>query len=134
MENKKNANECEFILELCYEVALGDFDMGQDELEKLAKNITTNVTLRWGKTDPSFEDSWRSVLRDAAETIGLDVTISEPEVANAEKKKEMDKLVAKLDEVSRREQIKDMELAQLRAKVSLAHSEAKGRFLRVFNI
>ena len=34
------------------------------------------------------------------------------------KKEEMDKLVAKLDEVSRREQIKDMELAQLRAKVS----------------
>lgn len=92
--------------------------MGQDELEKLAKTITNAVTTRWGKTDPSFEDSWRSVLRDAAETIGLDVNISEPEVVNLEKKKEMDKLVAKLDEVSRREQIKDMELAQLRAKVS----------------
>ena len=106
-----------FFSELCYEVALGDFDMGQEELEKLAKNITNAVTMRWGKTDPSFEDSWRSVLRDAAETIGLDVNISEPEVENLEKKKEMDKLVAKLDEVSRREQIKDMELAQLRAKV-----------------
>lgn len=107
-----------FSLELCYEVALGDFDMGQEELEKLAKNITTAVTLRWGKTDPSFEDSWRSVLRDAAETIGLDVKISEPEVV-VNKKEEMDKLVAKLDEVSRREQIKDMELAQLRAKVGI---------------
>ena len=106
-------------LELCYEVALGDFDMGQPELEKLAKDITTAVALRWGKTDPSFEDSWRSVLRDAAETIGLDVTITEPEMApDPEKVRQMDKLVAKLDEVSRREQIKDMELAQLRAKVT----------------
>ena len=54
---------------------MGDFDMGQEELEKLAKNITTAVTTRWGKSDPTFEDSWRSVLRDAAETIGLDVQI-----------------------------------------------------------
>lgn len=106
------------VKELCYEVALGDFDMGQEELEQLSKRITINVTTRFGKDDPAFEDSWRSVLRDAADTIGLDVKISEPDKEDKEnKKKEMDKLKAKLDEVSRREQIKDMELAQLRAKV-----------------
>ena len=102
------------ILELCYEVALGDFDMKQEQLEELSRNITTAVTKRWGKTDPCFEESWRSVLRDAADTIGLEVTISEPEVVET---KENIRLKAKLDEVSRREQIKDMELAQLRAKV-----------------
>ena len=41
--------------------------------------------------------------------------ISEPVVET----KENQRLKAKLDEVSRREQIKDMELAQLRAKVRL---------------
>jgi len=102
------------MLELCYEVALGDFDMKQEQLEELSRNITTAVTKRWGKTDPCFEESWRSVLRDAADTIGLEVTISEPEVVET---KENIRLKAKLDEVSRREQIKDMELAQLRAKV-----------------
>ena len=95
-------------------MALGDFDMKQEQLEELSRNITTAVTKRWGKTDPCFEESWRSVLRDAADTIGLEVTISEPEVVET---KENIRLKAKLDEVSRREQIKDMELAQLRAKV-----------------
>lgn len=114
------------VKELCYEVALGDFDMGQEELEKLAKTITVNVTKRWGKADPAFEDSWRSVLRDAADTIGLDVQIAEPDKEEKENKKaEMDKLVAKLDEVSRREQIKDMELAQLRAKVFMTENNSQ---------
>ena len=89
--------------------------MPQSELEELAKNITIAVTKRWGKTDPCFEESWRSVLRDAADTIGLEITVAEPEVLN---NKENDRLKAKLDEVSKREQIKDMELAQLRAKVN----------------
>lgn len=110
------------ILELCYEVALGDFDMKQEQLEELSRNITTAVTKRWGKTDPCFEESWRSVLRDAADTIGLEVTISEPEVVET---KENIRLKAKLDEVSRREQIKDMELAQLRAKVKNPSSTEK---------
>ena len=107
--------------EFCYEVALGDFDMPQAELEELAKTITTTVTKRWGKTDPCFEESWRSVLRDAADTIGLEITVSEPEVQN---NKENDRLKAKLDEVSKREQIKDMELAQLRAKVTMTHYDS----------
>ena len=89
--------------------------MKQEELEELSRNITTAVTKRWGKTDPCFEESWRSVLRDAADTIGLEVTISEPVVET----KDNIRLKAKLDEVSRREQIKDMELAQLRAKVKM---------------
>ena len=113
------------ISELCYEVALGDFDMKQEQLEELSRNITTAVTKRWGKTDPCFEESWRSVLRDAADTIGLEVTISEPEVVET---KENIRLKAKLDEVSRREQIKDMELAQLRAKVKNLLSTEKSVF------
>ena len=31
------------LLELCYEVALGDFDMAQSELEELSRKITTQV-------------------------------------------------------------------------------------------
>ena len=118
------------MLELCYEVALGDFDMKQEQLEELSRNITTAVTKRWGKTDPCFEESWRSVLRDAADTIGLEVTISEPEVVET---KENIRLKAKLDEVSRREQIKDMELAQLRAKVkNLLSTEKSFRIKNYF--
>lgn len=115
-------------------MALGDFDMKQEQLEELSRNITTAVTKRWGKTDPCFEESWRSVLRDAADTIGLEVTISEPEVVET---KENIRLKAKLDEVSRREQIKDMELAQLRAKVKNLLSTEKSVFksaIKKFNI
>ena len=111
-------------------MALGDFDMKQEQLEELSRNITTAVTKRWGKTDPCFEESWRSVLRDAADTIGLEVTISEPEVVET---KENIRLKAKLDEVSRREQIKDMELAQLRAKVkNLLSTEKSFRIKNYF--
>ena len=96
--------------------------MAQSELEELSQKITRQVTQRWGKSDPCFEESWRSVLRDAAETIGLEIKEPEPK----ENTKENNRLKAKLDEVSRREQIKDMELAQLRAKVS-----RKTSFLKV---
>ena len=58
------------------------------------------------------------MLRDAAETIGLEISEPELQKSNVDTK-ENNRLKAKLDEVSRREQIKDMELAQLRAKVSL---------------
>ena len=90
--------------------------MPQVELEELARNITIAVTKRWGKNDPCFEESWRSVLRDAADTIGLDIQVTEPEMVN---NKENERLKAKLDEISRREQMKDMELAQLRSKVNI---------------
>ena len=84
-------------LELCYEVALGDFDMPQSELEELSRKITKQVTQRWGKTDPCFDESWRAVLRDAAETIGLE--INEPELMIAQvDSKENNRLKAKLDE------------------------------------
>ena len=84
-----------WIKELCYEVALGDFDMAQSELEELSRRITKQVTQRWGKTDPCFDESWRAVLRDAAETIGLE--INEPELVQVDSK-ENNRLKAKLDE------------------------------------
>ena len=78
-------------------MALGDFDMPQSELEELSRKITKQVTQRWGKTDPCFDESWRAVLRDAAETIGLE--INEPELMIAQvDSKENNRLKAKLDE------------------------------------
>ena len=38
-KNKSNL----IVLELCYEVALGDFDMAQSELEELSRRITSQV-------------------------------------------------------------------------------------------
>ena len=57
------------------------------------------VTQRWGKSDPCFEESWRSVLRDAAETIGLEVNETELNKGlHATDSKENNRLKAKLDE------------------------------------
>ena len=69
--------------------------MAQSELEELSRRITKQVTQRWGKTDPCFDESWRAVLRDAAETIGLE--INEPELVQVDSK-ENNRLKAKLDE------------------------------------
>ena len=61
--------------------------------------ISNKVTQRWGKSDPCFEESWRSVLRDAAETIGLEVNETELNKGlHVTDSKENNRLKAKLDE------------------------------------
>ena len=61
--------------------------------------IPNKVTQRWGKSDPCFEESWRSVLRDAAETIGLEVNETELNKGlHVTDSKENNRLKAKLDE------------------------------------
>uniref|UniRef100_A0A4W3H9B6 Kinesin family member 1B n=1 Tax=Callorhinchus milii TaxID=7868 RepID=A0A4W3H9B6_CALMI len=59
------------VKEICYEVALNDFQHTRQEIEALAIVKMKELSFVYGKKDPNEKDSWRAVARDVWDTVGV---------------------------------------------------------------
>ncbi|XP_072282972.1 kinesin-like protein KIF1B isoform X19 [Pyxicephalus adspersus] len=112
------------VKEICYEVALNDFQHSRQEIEALAIVKMKELCAMYGKKDPNERDSWRAVARDVWDTVGVgDEKIEDvvpigkgtPDVDDL--KVHVDKLEDILQEVKNQNNMKDEEIKALRNKM-----------------
>ncbi|XP_044137997.1 kinesin-like protein KIF1B isoform X14 [Bufo gargarizans] len=112
------------VKEICYEVALNDFQHSRQEIEALAIVKMKELCAMYGKKDPNERDSWRAVARDVWDTVGVgDERIEDviPVVKGPtdvdDLKVHVDKLEDILQEVKNQNNMKDEEIKVLRNKM-----------------
>ncbi|KAG9482484.1 kinesin-like protein KIF1B isoform X8 [Eleutherodactylus coqui] len=112
------------VKEICYEVALNDFQHSRQEIEALAIVKMKELCAMYGKKDPNERDSWRAVARDVWDTVGVgDERIEDvvPVVKGPtdvdDLKVHVDKLEDILQEVKTQNNMKDEEIKALRNKM-----------------
>lgn len=112
------------VKEICYEVALNDFQHSRQEIEALAIVKMKELCAMYGKKDPNERDSWRAVARDVWDTVGVGdekiedvvpVVKGTPDVDDL--KVHVDKLEDILQEVKNQNNMKDVEIKALRNKM-----------------
>ncbi|XP_053307979.1 kinesin-like protein KIF1B isoform X11 [Spea bombifrons] len=112
------------VKEICYEVALNDFQHSRQEIEALAIVKMKELCAMYGKKDPNERDSWRAVARDVWDTVGVGDERIEDVVAVGkgppdvdDLKVHVDKLEDILQEVKNQNNMKDEEIRALRNKM-----------------
>ncbi|XP_073513375.1 kinesin-like protein KIF1B isoform X20 [Phyllobates terribilis] len=112
------------VKEICYEVALNDFQHSRQEIEALAIVKMKELCAMYGKKDPNERDSWRAVARDVWDTVGVGDERIEDVVPVAkgpsdvdDLKVHVDKLEDILQEVKNQNNMKDEEIKVLRNKM-----------------
>ncbi|KAM9298880.1 kinesin-like protein KIF1B isoform 7-T7 [Gastrophryne carolinensis] len=112
------------VKEICYEVALNDFQHSRQEIEALAIVKMKELCAMYGKKDPNERDSWRAVARDVWDTVGVgdekieDVVPALKGSADVDDLKvHVDKLEDILQEVKNQNNMKDEEIKALRNKM-----------------
>ncbi|XP_063292254.1 kinesin-like protein KIF1B isoform X10 [Pelobates fuscus] len=112
------------VKEICYEVALNDFQHSRQEIEALAIVKMKELCAMYGKKDPNERDSWRAVARDVWDTVGVGDEKIEDVVAVGKGPTDMDDLKVHVDkledilqEVKNQNNMKDEEIKALRNKM-----------------
>ncbi|XP_069803088.1 kinesin-like protein KIF1B isoform X11 [Dendropsophus ebraccatus] len=112
------------VKEICYEVALNDFQHSRQEIEALAIVKMKELCAMYGKKDPNERDSWRAVARDVWDTVGVGderiedvVPVGKGPADVDELKVHVDKLEDILQEVKNQNNMKDEEIKVLRNKM-----------------
>ncbi|XP_018083126.1 kinesin-like protein KIF1C isoform X6 [Xenopus laevis] len=112
------------IKEICYEVALNDFQHSRQEIEALAIVKMKELCTMYCKKDPNERDSWRAVARDVWDTVGVGdekiedlVTVGKASTDMDDLKIHVDKLEDILQEVKNQNNMKDEEIRTLRNKM-----------------
>ncbi|KAM3922168.1 kinesin-like protein KIF1B isoform 1-T1 [Leptodactylus fuscus] len=112
------------VKEICYEVALNDFQHSRQEIEALAIVKMKELCAMYGKKDPNERDSWRAVARDVWDTVGVgDERIEDVMPVGKgpsdvdDLKVHVDKLEDILQEVKNQNNMKDEEIKALRNKM-----------------
>ncbi|XP_073459651.1 kinesin-like protein KIF1B isoform X9 [Aquarana catesbeiana] len=112
------------VKEICYEVALNDFQHSRQEIEALAIVKMKELCSMYRKKDPNERDSWRAVARDVWDTVGVgdekieDVVPAGKGASDVDDLKvHVDKLEDILQEVKNQNNMKDEEIKALRNKM-----------------
>ncbi|XP_075695444.1 kinesin-like protein KIF1B isoform X20 [Rhinoderma darwinii] len=112
------------VKEICYEVALNDFQHSRQEIEALAIVKMKELCSMYGKKDPNERDSWRAVARDVWDTVGVGderiedvVPVCKGPTDVDDLKVHVDKLEDILQEVKNQNNMKDVEIEVLRNKM-----------------
>ncbi|CAJ0939331.1 unnamed protein product, partial [Ranitomeya imitator] len=112
------------VKEICYEVALNDFQHSRQEIEALAIVKMKELCAMYGKKDPNERDSWRAVARDVWDTVGVGderiedvVPVAKGPTDVDDLKVHVDKLEDILQEVKNQNNMKDEEIKALRNKM-----------------
>ncbi|XP_004916085.1 kinesin-like protein KIF1B isoform X10 [Xenopus tropicalis] len=112
------------VKEICYEVALNDFQHSRQEIEALAIVKMKELCAMYCKKDPNERDSWRAVARDVWDTVGVGdekiedlVTVGKASTDVDDLKVHVDKLEDILQEVKNQNNMKDEEIRALRNKM-----------------
>ncbi|XP_063799923.1 kinesin-like protein KIF1B isoform X17 [Pseudophryne corroboree] len=112
------------VKEICYEVALNDFQHSRQEIEALAIVKMKELCAMYGKKDPNERDSWRAVARDVWDTVGVGderiedvVPVGKGPSDVDDLKVHVDKLEDILQEVKNQNNMKDEEIKALRHKM-----------------
>ncbi|KAM5140925.1 kinesin-like protein KIF1B isoform 1-T1 [Mantella aurantiaca] len=112
------------VKEICYEVALNDFQHSRQEIEALAIVKMKELCSMYGKKDPNERDSWRAVARDVWDTVGVGdekiedvVPVGKGASDVDDLKVHVDKLEDILQEVKNQNNMKDEEIKVLRHKM-----------------
>ncbi|CAI9560760.1 unnamed protein product, partial [Staurois parvus] len=112
------------VKEICYEVALNDFQHSRQEIEALAIVKMKELCSMYGKKDPNERDSWRAVARDVWDTVGVGdekiedvVPVGKGASDVDDLKVHVDKLEDILQEVKNQNNMKDEEIKALRNKM-----------------
>lgn len=112
------------VKEICYEVALNDFQHSRQEIEALAIVKMKELCSMYRKKDPNERDSWRAVARDVWDTVGVgdekieDVVPAGKGASDVDDLKvHVDKLEDILQEVKTQNNMKDEEIKALRNKM-----------------
>ncbi|KAG8556720.1 hypothetical protein GDO81_018180 [Engystomops pustulosus] len=112
------------VKEICYEVALNDFQHSRQEIEALAIVKMKELCAMYGKKDPNERDSWRAVARDVWDTVGVGdekiedvIPVGKGPSDVDELKVHVDKLEDILQEVKNQNNMKDEEIKALRNKM-----------------
>lgn len=112
------------VKEICYEVALNDFQHSRQEIEALAIVKMKELCAMYGKKDPNERDSWRAVARDVWDTVGVGdekiedvVPVGKGASDVDDLKVHVDKLEDILQEVKNQNNMKDEEIKALRNKM-----------------
>ncbi|MEE6485173.1 hypothetical protein FKM82_014192 [Ascaphus truei] len=112
------------VKEICYEVALNDFQHSRQEIEALAIVKMKELCAMYGKKDPNVQDSWRAVARDVWDTVGVGderiedvVAVGKGSADVNDLKVHVDKLEDILHEVKNQNNMKDEEIRALRNKM-----------------
>ncbi|XP_075459658.1 kinesin-like protein KIF1B isoform X20 [Ascaphus truei] len=112
------------VKEICYEVALNDFQHSRQEIEALAIVKMKELCAMYGKKDPNVQDSWRAVARDVWDTVGVGderiedvLAVGKGSTDVNDLKVHVDKLEDILHEVKNQNNMKDEEIRALRNKM-----------------
>ncbi|XP_051961211.1 kinesin-like protein KIF1B isoform X5 [Xyrauchen texanus] len=112
------------VKEICYEVALNDFQHTRQEIEALAIVKMKELCATYSKKDPNERDSWRAVARDVWDTVGVGDERIEDVITNGRGVNDMDDLKVHIDkledvlqEVKKQNNMKDEEIRALRNKM-----------------
>ncbi|XP_056399014.1 kinesin-like protein KIF1B isoform X13 [Hyla sarda] len=112
------------VKEICYEVALNDFQHSRQEIEALAIVKMKELCAMYRKKDPNERDSWRAVARDVWDTVGVGderiedvIPVGKGPTDVDDLKVHVDKLEDILQEVKNQNNMKDEEIKALRNKM-----------------